>query len=194
MPRPLFRSALFSLLLGVACSVFATEPIRIMQVTDYQQDQMLLFDSQSQFHLPDSLVDAIHHEVALTFQTEIVLTEHQQIMGVKYDRQRIRVQYHTLLQYSNFNNRYVLLNERNSNVESFSNLKKALTTLGTLAAFPVISLSELHPGQKYTLKLRIRLNRWRLPAPLVLNSLVDNDWQLDSGWFETTLYTPKSWL
>lgn len=200
---PTVLLALLVCLGGPACSVSAAEPhqdtppgeaIRIMQVTDYQQDQQLLFDSQSRFHLPAAIVEALQHEVTLTFDTEIVLTEHQQIMGIKYDRQRARVHYQTQLRFSGFNNRYFLLNTRNNNLQSFTSLKEALTTLGTLVAFPVISLSELHPGQKYTLKLRLRLNRWHLPAPLVLNSLLDENWQLDSGWFETTLYTPKSWL
>ncbi len=172
----------------------ASDEIRILQVTDYQQEQQLLFDSHSQFNLPDSVIEAIHNEVTLTFQTEIALHEHHRFIGIKYHRERRNVLYYTQLSYSGFNNRYTLVNERNNKVQTFSSLDEALRTLGTLSAFPIVSLSELHPAQKYTLKLNIQLNPWRLPAPLVLNSLVDPEWQLDSGWFETTIYTPKSWL
>lgn len=172
----------------------ASDEIRIMQVTDFQEDQLLMFDSQTQFHLPDAVIDAIHNEITLTFETSIIFTEHHRMLGIKYDRERKNIEYQTKLHYSAFSNRYTLTNERNLNTQTFGSLKKALSTLGTLASFPVLSLSELHPGQKYTLKLRIRLNPWRLPAPMVLNSLLDSDWQLNSGWFETTIYTPKSWL
>jgi len=174
--------------------LLASDEIRILQVTDYQEDQQLLFDSQSQFNLPDPVIEAIHSEVGLTFETEIVFLEHQRFAGIKYHRERMHVQYRTQLHYSSFSNHYTLINERNNKVQTFESLDRALETLGTLSAFPVLSLSELHPDQKYTLKLNIQLNHWRLPAPLVLNSLLDSDWQLNSGWFETTIYTPKSWL
>jgi hypothetical protein len=172
----------------------AEPAIRIMQVTDYQQDQHLLFDSQTRFNLPESVIQAIRSEIALSFETQIVFSEHQRLLGIKYHRERLNVRYQTELQYSSFERRYTLTNQRNQNTQSFGSLEKALTTLGTLSAFSVLPLSELHPGQKYTLKLRIRLNPWTLPAPLVFNSLFDNDWSVDSGWFETTFYTPKSWL
>jgi len=175
-------------------SVLASDQIRIIQVTDYQEDQQLLFDSQVQFHLTDAVIEAIYNEITLTFKTEIVFEEHQRLAGIRYRRERKHVAYNTQLSYSNFSNRYTLSNERNSKVQSFSSLDEALKTLGTLSAFPVLNLSELHPAQKYTLRLNINLNRWRLPAPLVLNSILDTDWNLDSGWFETRIYTPKSWL
>lgn len=173
---------------------FASDQIRIIQMTDYQEDQQLLFDSQVQFHLPEAVIEAIYNEITLTFKTEILFQEHQRFAGIKYRRERMHVVYNTQLHYSDFSNRYTLVNERNNKVQSFSSLDEALKTLGTLSAFPVLSLSELHPAQKYTLKLNINLNRWRLPAPLVLNSLLDSDWNLNSGWFETRIYTPKSWL
>lgn len=187
----LILTGLFSLQSSI---LLASEEIRILQVTDYQEDQQLLFDSQSQFKLPNAVIEAIHSEVGLTFETEIVFLEHQRFAGIKYHRERMHVKYRTQLRYSSFSNRYTLINERNNKVQTFGSLDEALKTLGTLSSFPVLSLSELHPDQKYTLKLNIHLNHWRLPAPLVLNSLLDSDWQLDSGWFETTIYTPKSWL
>ncbi|WP_373019309.1 DUF4390 domain-containing protein [Thiomicrorhabdus sp.] len=185
---------LISLSLLTGSNANASDEIRIIQVTDYQEDQMLLFDSQTQFHLPDAILEALQNEIVITFETNIVFTEHHRLLGIKYDRERFNLSYQTQLIYSGFNNRYTLINERNNNVRHFSSLSQALSTLGTMVSFPVLPLSELHPGQKHTLKLRIRLNPWRLPAPLVLNSFIDSDWKLDSGWFETTIYTPKSWL
>ncbi|MBN2865950.1 MAG: DUF4390 domain-containing protein [Thiotrichales bacterium] len=188
------RLLLAGLLTFQSAFTFASDQIRIIQMTDYQEDQQLLFDSQVQFHLPKAVIEAIYNEITLTFKTEIVFQEHQRFAGIKYRRERMHVSYNTQLHYSDFSGRYTLVNERNNKVQSFSSLDEALKTLGTLSAFPILGLSELHPAQKYTLKLNINLNRWRLPAPLVLNSLLDSDWNLNSGWFETRIYTPKSWL
>ena len=187
-------SMLAGLLSLQTSNLWASDEIRIIEATDYQADQQLLFDSQSQFYLPESVIEAIHNEINLTFQTEILFQEHHRFAFIKYKRKRMHVKYQTQLHYSAFTDHYTLINERNNKVQSFNSLDEALKTLGTLSAFPVLSLSELHPDQKYTLKLNINLNRWRLPAPLVINSLIDPDWQLDSGWFETKIYTPKSWL
>lgn len=172
--------------------VFASDQIRIIEVTDYHADQQLLFDSRTQFHLPENVLEAIKNEVAITFQTEIVFEEHHRIAGIRYRRQRMKIHYHTQLHYASFSGHYTLINERNNKVQSFKSLDEALKTLGTLSAFSVLPLTDLHPNKKYTLKLNISLDRWRLPAPLILNSLLDPDWNLDSGWFERRVFTPKS--
>lgn len=171
----------------------ASDQINVIEITDYQTEQQLLFDSRTQFNLPEKIIEAIKNEVTVTFHTEIIFEEHQKFAGIRYRRQRMKMHYHTQLHYASFTNRYTLINERNNKVQSFKSLDEALRTLGTLSAFSILPLSELHPNQKYTLKLNIKLDRWRLPAPLVLNSLLDPDWNLDSGWFERRVFTPKSW-
>lgn len=199
MPHPLsqhWRKALLSLLTGLLMTTpaWSSPQIQILQVTDYQEEQQLLFDSQSLFRLPNTVIEAIHNEISLTFQTDIQFVEHHKVLGLDIERERLHIQYFTSLRYVSFSKEYILVNQRNNKVQSFKSLETALRTLGTLSAFPVLSLSELHPDQKYTLKLNIKLNPWRLPAPLVLHALLESEWQLDSGWFESVLYTPKSWL
>ena len=189
-----FGPLFFGLIVLQSSMLLASDEIRILDVTDYQKQAQLVFDSQSQFYLPEALIEAVRNEISLTFQTEILLFEHKTFAGLKYSRQRMQVKYHTQLHYSAFSNQFTLINERNNKVQSFKSLDEALKTLGTLSAFPILPLKDLHPAQKYTLKLNIHLNRWRLPAPLVVSSLMDPDWQLDSGWFERKIYTPKSWL
>jgi len=168
--------------------------ITILQVDDYQQDKNLLIDSESRFNLPKAVIDAIHHEIPLSFKVQIELTEASKILGFNYQRSRNVISYNTDIYAYGVNRMYALYNNRNQKAETFRTIDEALTTLSTLQAFPIASLSELHPEQMYTLRMRISLDYWKLPAPLILEALLTPSvWQLDSQWYETTLQTPLSW-
>jgi len=172
----------------------ASDEIMILRVSDYQQNQKLLLDSESRFNLPDAIITAINHEIPLTFKTEIRLSEKNQRLGFDYERTRVSIEYQTRLYVEGVNPRYYLYNSRNLKTQSFASLKSALLTLGTLQSFPVINLSELHPKQHYTLKMRISLDHWQLPAPLLMESLFKSHWRLSSGWYDVSIQTPGSWL
>ena len=168
--------------------------ITILQVHDYQQDKHLLIDSESRFNLPEAVIEAIHHEIPLSFKIQIELTESSKILGFHYQRTRNVISYNTDIYAFGVNRMYALFNNRNQKAESFRTIDEALTTLSTLQSFPIASLSELHPEQMYTLRMRISLDYWKLPAPLILEALLTPSvWQLDSQWYETTLQTPLSW-
>jgi len=167
--------------------------ISIDKVADYHQDKQLMIDSESSFQLPEHVIKAVHHEVPLHFQIEIELSEASSLFGFKYQRIRNRIDFHTELKASGVNRLYSLHNTRNQKTQSFKSLDEALKTLSTLHAFPIASLSELHPKQSYTLRMRIRLDIIKLPAPLMIEAIFTDRWQLDSQWYETTLQTPLSW-
>ncbi|WP_321325036.1 DUF4390 domain-containing protein [Thiomicrorhabdus sp.] len=172
----------------------AHNSITILQVQDYQKNKQLLIDSESVFNLPPKVIEAIHHEIALSFKIQIELTEKTNLLGFNYQRTRNLISYNTDIYAYGVNRTYALYNNRNQKAESFRTIDEALTTLATLQAFPIASLSELHPEQMYTLRMRISLDFWKLPAPLLLEALLaPSVWQLDSQWYETTLQTPLSW-
>lgn len=167
--------------------------ITILKVRDYQKNKQLLIDSESRFNLPQAVIDAVHHEIPLSFITRIELTEATKTLGFKYERTRNVIEYRTDLYAYGVNRLYALYNHRNQKAQSFTTLEEALQTLATLQAFPIASLSELHPEQRYTLRMKISLDYWKLPAPLILEALTTSTWQLESQWFETSLQTPLSW-
>lgn len=173
--------------------VQAEDEIIILKVKDYKKNKQLLIDSESRFNLPQEVIDAIHHEISLSFITRIELTEQTQTLGFQHERIRNIVEYQTDLYAYGVNRLYALYNHRNKKAQSFTTLQEALRTLSTLQAFPIASLSELHPDQRYTLRMKIALDFWKLPAPLILNALTTSTWQLESQWFETSLQTPLSW-
>ena len=194
-PLHLFSYAMVGLffLLGVSGKSFAVEPIIIKKVVDFQDNKKLIINSESIFNLPPNVIEAIHHEIPLSFKIQVELLENSSFLGFDYQRVRNVIKFHTELRASGVSRVYTLYNTRNNKIQSFKRLDKALQTLSTLEAFPIASLSELHPKQRYTLRMRINLDYWKLRAPLLFEAVFSDDWNIDSGWYETTLQTPLSW-
>lgn len=167
--------------------------ITLIKVVDYRQQMQLKIDSLSRFKLGEAQIEAINHGISLKFKTEILLTESSSFLGFPYQRTRKHIRYHTELTSYGLNRQYVLFNNRNDKRQRFSSIDRALDTMGTLEDFEIADLKELHPTQKYRLKVRIYLDYWALPAPMLLDALFDPTWRLDSGWFEVNLTTPLSW-
>lgn len=192
-------SVCFSVMLGVVTffaaviQAHAVQPIVIKKVVDFQADKNLIINSESVFNLPPNVIEAIHHEIPLSFKIHIELLEEVTWFGLQLSRVRNAIEFHTELRASGMSRAYTLFNTRNQNIQSFQSLEKALQTLATLEAFPVASLSELHPEQRYTLRMRIHLDHWKLKAPLLIQALFSDEWTIDSGWYETSLQTPLSW-
>ena len=167
--------------------------ITILKVVDYRDDKVLKIDSNSRISLNKTILDAIDHDILLNFNIQMQLTESNRLFGFPYQRVRKDIDYHVQLFAFGINRQFMLYNSRNNQLQTFKQLNKALETLATIKEFAIAELSEMHPRQNYTLKIRISLDRWKLPPPLMLDAMFSEDWTLDSGWFETTLTAPQSW-
>ncbi len=170
----------------------ASQAIQFSSVKETFQNQQLALNAVADFKLSKAIMSAIHHEIHIFFKTEILLLEEGRVLGTQVDRVRQSIEYHTELYASGVNRRYVLHNHRNHKLQTFQTLEAALQTLGTLQALPIIDLSELHSGKTYRFKVRLFLDKWKLPAPLLIDALFEPYWQLDSGWVEREIKMPKN--
>ena len=67
--------------------------------------------------------------------------------------------------------------------QSFDNLQDALAVLGKVGRPRVIGHYHLKEGKRYIARLRMRLDKTRLPKPFQINAIGSSDWNLDSNWF-----------
>lgn len=185
-----FKHSLILMLFGVSA---AQADIQILSLNDYQMDQQLVIDARVDFALDPLIIEAVNHEVPLTFVTEIELNETDYFMGISLSRNRVKIVYESQLNYFGFHKNYIISNKRNQKVQSLSSLSEALKTMGTLSNFYIANLADLHPNTFYTIKIRVSLNKWKLPTPLILDALWNPVWQLDSGWHQIQIQSPKSW-
>lgn len=183
-----------SLIMTFVGAPVAQADIQVRYLNDYQIDQQLVLDARVDFKLDPMITEAVNHEIPLNFITEIELNESTSLMGFNLSRNRVTIVYESQLNYFGFNQIYVITNKRNQKVQSFSSLSEALRTMGTLSNFNLANLSDLHPDTLYTIKIRVSLNQWKLPTPLILDALWNSAWQLDSGWHQIQIQSPKSWL
>jgi hypothetical protein len=199
MGRFLWVSCLACLPVSVHCQSEMNElpstkgMIHIDQLSDYHENQQLKVDAQVNIVLSQRMKDALQHEIPLTFETELQLNERFNFLGLNLTRNRVHILYKTKLYYFTYNGLYFITNLRNGQTQSFESLKEALNTLGTIDNFMLTDLAELHPNTRYTLKLRLKFDPWDLPSPLLIETLVSQDWHLSSGWHDVTIQSPSSW-
>lgn len=65
--------------------------------------------------------------------------------------------------------------------QNFSSLDEALHLLGH-QAFDPFPMDSVRASVPYELSVRLHLDLSQLPKPLQINALVNNDWEMDSGW------------
>jgi hypothetical protein len=173
---------------GLGQSVQAA--IELLHLADYQSQQQLLIDAQARIELPEAIVQAIEHEIPLRFITEVALVREHNLLLLPFMHEQVRIDYTTQISYSRFYQRYTLHNLRNHNRQQVASLAQALDLLGTLNGFQLASLAQLHPGARYHIRLRFRLEYWTLPAPMLTQALLDARWRLSSRWFDLALENP----
>lgn len=75
--------------------------------------------------------------------------------------------------------------------QNFSNLDDALHLLGH-QAFDAFPMASVRPDVPYVLSVRLHLDLAQLPKPLQINALVNNDWEMDSGWHAWKVKLPAA--
>lgn len=188
---PPYLSLLVSFLLSLPNVALAQNPIHFVYLKGVVQEKQLVLNAVVEFELPPPVILAIDHDIHIQFKTEIVLLEEQDMLGMTFKRERQSIAYHTELYAYGVNRYYVLYNHRNYKRRTFQTLEAALQTLGTLQAMPIVDLSELDAEKTYFLKIRLQLDKWRLPAPLLIDGLLEEYWRLNSGWQEVKVHIPK---
>lgn len=163
-------------------STNTTQSIYIYRLQPLIEHDWLTLNAQTRIRLPKAVTKALLHEIPLTFTIQIQLLTEKNILGFSTSDARFDLNYQTTLSYASFNQKFILLNQRNKKVKLLNDLSKALDTLGTFEHFKITPIHQLNSDRHYQLRLRIYLDRWQLPAPLTLEALYKSDWSLDSGW------------
>jgi len=158
------------------------QPIYIYRLQPIIEREMLYLNAQTRFQLPERVKQALLHEIPLTFVIQLEVLKEKKLLGMDFSDTLYQLSYQTTLSYYSFNQKFILLNQRNKKVKLLNSLQHALETLGTFEHFAVMPIVQLNPYQSQKIRLRIYLDRWQLPSPLTLEALYDSDWKLDSDW------------
>lgn len=152
------------------------------------QGQQLVVDGQVTLGMTPTMEKALLHGIAVEYSIQVTLIDPEQWFWqntLASKKMRVRLSYDPLKQ------TYLLSNLTLSRLNTDRDLSRALTTLGSIQSFPLISIEKIEANKAYALQLEVRLERESLPNALRLSSLLDSEWRVNlSGHQQPWIYQP----
>lgn len=137
------------------------------------------------FSMPQQLQDAINHGTPITFTVEFELGRprwywsNEDVVSARRD---YRISFNSLTQ------QYRVA--VGADQYRFNTLSECIVFASHLSQWRVLSSNEYNSGEQYDASIRMSLNTARLPRTYQLNSLTQQGWGLNSGWYRFN-FTPR---
>ena len=168
------------ILVPVLCSAqVAMDNIRL----SHDGDDYLL-SAQVSYELTEEVVEALEHGVALHLTTDIEVRRKRRWL---WDPVIAELSLETRLEYHILSKQYLVTHLYDQTRRRYLDLEGALSRLGDIRDMPLVVGESLDPGADYSVRLRARLSREALPAPLHPLVYIEPQWRIASGWHELAL-------
>ena len=145
----------------------------------------LIVDSE----LPDYIIIALDQGFAVPLMFEFEIRARQ---AYWFDDRIVSLKQQYLLHYQPMLDSYVVLDVNASERHYFGERKAAVHFVEVVYNYPMLDINNLAPDQEYYARVRFGVDTDELPQPLKSSSLWDNDWNLQSDWFEWEVIHPES--
>ena len=145
----------------------------------------LVIDSK----LPDYIVIALDQGFAVPLMFEFEIRAHR---AYWFDDKVVSLKQQYLLHYQPMLDSYVVLDVNASERHYFGERKAAVHFVEVVYNYPMLDINNLAPDKEYYARVRFGVDTDELPQPLKSSSLWDNDWDLQSDWFEWEVIRPES--
>lgn len=150
-----------------------------------QSDGVYALNADFRLSMPQQLQDAINHGTPVSFQVEFRVNRprwywsNEDILSVSREQ---RVSFNSLTR------EYRVVTGVNQ--YRYNTLNEALLNVSRVSQWRVLSSSQYSSGEPLEGSVRIYLNTNKLPRTYQLNSLTNQGWGLNSGWY-TFNFTPR---
>ena len=138
-------------------------------------------DARIECRFSDDSLEAMRNGVPLTV---IVGIEVRRKRGRWWDETLAASEFGYRLESNVLTGRYRIRSLHDGQMRNFRSLDEMIDALGDLRSIPVIARNRLSGDERYTARIRARLDIEALPSPLRPIAYLSPDWRLDSGWFE----------
>ncbi len=178
----------YSLLCWLVASLFVLAPARaadgivIRSAEMRQVDGEYLLYARLSISLTPMLTDALNRGINLYFDTDFDFSLPRWYW---FPQQLAHLSRVTRLSYNILLRQY-FVSGINVEARSMSTLPEALSYLGEINGWPVISRDQLSKSATYRATLSMQLDTSQLPKPLQINDIATGRWELDS--------TPLVWM
>lgn len=170
----------------VALVVFAlANTVHAFAIVDVQashMDETIEISANMDLILSDDVRDAVNGGIGIPVVTEIKVYRKRQ--DNFFDNKVAELVVAERLQYAAVQNRYTVESENSDIAGRFTSLESALNSLGKPRKYRIALPESAGPDAMYQAKIRVRLERRKLPAVLRLTALLKNSWRLNSRWFD----------
>ncbi len=141
-------------------------------------DHVFLADLEQEFHLNETVIEAMQNGVPITLQTQFNIYKDrwywdEEIVTIT---QRYRINYHALIQ------QYILTNINTGKQAFYSKLYRVLDELTTIRNLPLVDKNILPEDKELFITVRNRLEIESLPLPLKATAYLSGNWRLKSDW------------
>ncbi len=189
--RPLIRIVCLLLGLLVTLPLDAREQseFRIEEAGFTLDDRMLMLASEVKIQLPHYINIAINQGFAVPLMFEVQILASRQYW---FDQKIVRLKQQYQLHYLPMLSSYVVFDLNTGQRRYYDNLTDAVQNLEVVYNYPMLDINNLDYERKFYARMRFGIDSDELPLPLKSSSLWDNDWNLQSEWYEWNIERPES--
>ncbi len=173
----ILASCFWALLTSPAC-LWANSDIAKAIITKAQTrlvNDVYLLDAITTLSLSESMLNALDNGISLTVSANIKIIRPRMLWFDNIVKD-ISKQYE--LKYYDLSERYILTDLKTGEKKQFRTHTSALTALGDIQDYPLISLGALDKNARYAGELSYSLHINKLPTPLRLKAYLFKDWHL----------------
>jgi hypothetical protein len=175
------QAILFGLFISAVSIAQGGSPFNVKSVSFTMQDNLLLLDSTIEINLPKYINRAIDQGFAVPLMFEVEVLEYSQYW---FDKKLLSLKQQYQLHYLPMLSSYAIFDVNANERLYFNSRQQAVRYLKMVYAYPMFDISNINQSGLAYVRMRVGIDVDELPLPLKSSSLWDNDWELQSDWFE----------
>ncbi len=172
-----------------AFTVHADDAFDIDRADLSYDESLMRLNLVADTELPEYIVIALDQGFALPLMFEFEIRSHRSYW---FDDKIVSLKQRYVLHYQPILDSYVVIDANASERHYFSDRKAAVHFVEVVYNYPLLDIGNLPPDQEYYARIRFGIDTDELPQPLKASALWDNDWDLQSDWYEWEVVRPKS--
>jgi len=157
---------------------------QINEATTRLVDEVYLLNARLELQLSDEVIEALDSGVPITIEMQIEIRQPRNLL---WDVIVAELSQRYALEHLALSGQYLVTSLNTGQRRSYQSRRAALLQLGRLHDFPMLDRRVLGVGERYTARLRARLDVEALPLPLRPVAYLTEAWNLTSDWHEWLL-------
>jgi hypothetical protein len=182
------QAILFGLLICAVSIAQAESEFNIKTASFTMRDSLLLLDSTIEIELPQYINRAIDQGFAVPLMFEVEMLKYSRYW---FDKKLLSLKQKYQLHYLPMLSSYAIYDVNKNQRMYFNSRQEAVFYLEVIYAYPMFDITNINQSEPVYARLRVGIDFDELPLPLKSNSLWDNDWGLQSDWFEWGIDQPQ---